>query len=462
MASIAKDPNGKKRIQFVTPEGRKSLRLGKCSMRQAEAFKVKFENLVSGRLAGGLDDETARWLANLPDEMHARLSKLGLVKPKTSMRLGEFLEEYIAGRTDAKQSTKTSWGHVQRNLLDFFGPDRPLRDISEGSADQWRIYLTEQDLADNTVRRRTGIAKQFCRAAIRQRLILSNPFEHLVSATHGNRDKYRFVTLLETQQILEACPNSQWRAIVAMTRFGGLRCPSEILLAEWQDVDWERGKLLVHSPKTEHHPGGKTRYTPLFPELREILLETFDQAQEGDKHIIVRYRSQTANLRTHFMRIIRKAGLEPWPKLFQNIRSSRETELVERWPVHVVCSWLGNSPAVAHKHYLQTTDEHFEQAINPVQNEAQQGARKLSHRVASENTETHKPIEMQELAGSCEGVRNVKMVVEGLELFTEPVRKAGVDPLDGLAIVSTTEGGATAARTVGHHHGETLVTSPRP
>ena len=106
MASIAKDPNGKKRIQFVTPEGRKSLRLGKCSMRQAEAFKVKFENLVSGRLAGGLDDETARWLANLPDEMHARLSKLGLVKPKTSMRLGEFLEEYIAGRTDAKQSTK--------------------------------------------------------------------------------------------------------------------------------------------------------------------------------------------------------------------------------------------------------------------------------------------------------------------------------------------------------------------
>ena len=53
MASIARDPNGKKRIQFVTSEGRKSLRLGKCSMRQAEAFKVQFENRVSVRLAGG-------------------------------------------------------------------------------------------------------------------------------------------------------------------------------------------------------------------------------------------------------------------------------------------------------------------------------------------------------------------------------------------------------------------------
>ena len=94
MASIAKDSNGKKRIQFVTPEGRKSLRLGKCSMRQAEAFKTRFENLLAGRLAGGIDDETARWLADLPDDMHAKLAKLGLVKPKTSMRLGEFLEAY--------------------------------------------------------------------------------------------------------------------------------------------------------------------------------------------------------------------------------------------------------------------------------------------------------------------------------------------------------------------------------
>ena len=32
--------------------------------------------------------------------------------------------------------------------------------------------------------------------------------------------------------------------------------------------------------------------------------------------------------------------------------------------MHVVCEWIGNSQAVAAKHYLQTTDEHFEQAAN--------------------------------------------------------------------------------------------------
>jgi len=33
-----------------------------------------------------------------------------------------------------------------------------------------------------------------------------------------------------------------------------------------------------------------------------------------------------------------------------------------RWPEHVVCAWMGNSKVVARKHYLQVTEEHFEQA----------------------------------------------------------------------------------------------------
>ena len=109
MASICKDPNGKKRIQFVTPDGRKSVRLGKCSLRQAEAFKVRFEGLLTGQITGGLDDETARWLADLPDEMYGKLAGLGLVKPRDSMRLGLFIERYIAGRTDSSPVQQRSW-----------------------------------------------------------------------------------------------------------------------------------------------------------------------------------------------------------------------------------------------------------------------------------------------------------------------------------------------------------------
>ena len=53
------------------------------------------------------------------------------------------------------------------------------------------------------------------------------------------------------------------------------------------------------------------------------------------------------------------AGLQRWPKLFQNLRSTRETELAEDFPMHVVCPWIGNSQPIAAKHYLQVTDDHF-------------------------------------------------------------------------------------------------------
>lgn len=85
-----------------------------------------------------------------------------------------------------------------------------------------------------------------------------------------------------------------------------------------------------------------------------------------------------ANLRTQLKKIIKRAKLTPWPKLFHNLRATRETELAERFPMHVVCKWLGNTARVAAQHYLQVTDAHYADAIattqNPTQNPTQPAA----------------------------------------------------------------------------------------
>jgi hypothetical protein len=95
---------------------------------------------------------------------------------------------------------------------------------------------------------------------------------------------------------------------------------------------------------------------PLFPELRPYLEDAFDPEAiyvAGDLR-------QNTNVATTMAKIIKRAGIKPWPKLFQNLRSTRETELNEEYPMHVVCYWIGNSQKVAAKHYLQVTDAHFE------------------------------------------------------------------------------------------------------
>lgn len=78
---------------------------------------------------------------------------------------------------------------------------------------------------------------------------------------------------------------------------------------------------------------------------------------------IGRYREQNQNQRTQFGRILRRAGVQQWPKLFVNLRSNRETELNNEFPQHMGCKWLDNSPTVAMKHYLQITDAHFGAAV---------------------------------------------------------------------------------------------------
>ena len=54
--------------------------------------------------------------------------------------------------------------------------------------------------------------------------------------------------------------------------------------------------------------------------------------------------------------------MKPWPRLWHNMRVTRQTELEDRFPSHVVCAWLGNSKPVASKHYLKVTAEHFKKA----------------------------------------------------------------------------------------------------
>ena len=62
----------------------------------------------------------------------------------------------------------------------------------------------------------------------------------------------------------------------------------------------------------------------LFPELRVHLEAVFEQAKEGAAQVITRYRDPAVNLRTRLERIIRKAGLNSWPKPFQNLRATRD------------------------------------------------------------------------------------------------------------------------------------------
>ncbi len=167
--------------------------------------------------------------------------------------------------------------------------------------------------------------------------------------------------------------------------------PSELLALKWEDIDWDLGRITIESKKTKRQ-GKPYRIIPLFAELRSILEDAREVAPEGAVFVISRYRQKNANLRTQFERILRRAKVQPWTRLFHSMRASRQTELQNRFPGHVVADWMGNSEAIAFKHYLMTTDDHFEQAVaspRVVQQVVQQPAEGRRNAGKSEHHSVH-------------------------------------------------------------------------
>ncbi len=428
MASIAHDrKNNTRRILFVDGDGkRKTIRLGKVSAKDASTVCHHVEALLAAKLAGSsLPRASAVWLTDVGDVLHDRLARAGLCEARTAPEthtLGGLLDAYFDGLEDQKPATITRMRQAETALLAFFGDDRPVERITDACAEEWRAQLVADGYAQATISRTVGYARSFFRWALRRGLADSNPFLDLRAGAQVNPERSAFVDRATIAKVLNAAPDAEWRLLIALSRFGGLRVPSEPLALTWHHVDWENMRLTVRSPKTAHHAGKASRMVPIFPEITEHLRAVFEQAEAGAVHVITRYR-EGQNLNPQLRRIIKRAGVEPWPRTWHNMRATRQSELASTYPLHTVCGWMGNTKAVAAGHYLQVTDADWQRAVGPgneashkaAQNPAQYtNARAGSTRKAN-RVEVSGEAFLRESADDCRDTQYTGMGRPGLE-----------------------------------------------
>ena len=411
MASIHYNRKTKcRRIQFMDGRGKRhSIYMGSTPAHQVLFVKSIVEDLLSAMLLRTTPrPSTIEWVRGLEDEsLYEKLADHGLVPDRSGRTLGALLDRFEEVAA-VKNSTKAAYKQTTDSLAEYFGLEKALTAISPFEAAAWRKAIAEPKpdpdnknalptiLAPATVAKRTNVAKTIFRKAVKWGMLHSNPFADLRSGSQCNPARAFFVTPEMTKAILAEAPNHEWRAIIALCRYAGLRCPSEVLGVTWADCLWDRARLVVRSIKTEEHEGHEVRVVPIVPELHEILDAAYHAAPEGAVYIVGKYRDAKANLRTTFRKSIERAGLKPWPRLYHNLRASCASELAERFPAHVVAKWMGHSALIAQKHYLQTRDAHFELAagdafVRHAQTRAHQTAQQLS--AEAENDEKREEIE---------------------------------------------------------------------
>lgn len=409
MASIRKQPKGNSWQLRVTARlngerKRVTISLPELTLAQRDQW-VSCVQSISDSIENNRPRERVvnEWLAKLSREHRAKLSDKGLIEPdepvndQSDLLLSEYLTELFDRREgNVKKSTTVAYSHTRKRLDEFF-KGRTIKSISPKDAKDFERWLYKTNkrnkqkceteapvLADNTVRRRIGHCRFFFGQAIDDEIIRKNPFSKIVSNVRANRARQHYVNLDVFASVFAEAPNARWRLLLMLARVVAFRVPSEVMRLEWDHIDWKGKEIaIVASSKTEHHKARAIRKVPLFPQIERELEQLRAEAASGEPMVLPGIRGDS-NLRTSLVKIINRAGVKQWPKLWQNLRSSGATDLVNASTPHIAAETCGHTEEIAREHYWTVSPQDRAALISKLSPEIDKAlARKLAHNTGS-------------------------------------------------------------------------------
>lgn len=325
--------------------------------------------------------------------------------------LGEFCQDWLNSRKpDVRPGTHELYRYAVRRLVDYFGRDMLLQDITKKDADVFVSKQTkvakghEGEALSDWSREQT---KRYCKlvfdAAVNWELLPENPFDVLKFKRPATRRWHR-ITASEYHALLEVAPTLRWRVFYALAYTSGARV-GELFSLTWADIDFDAGKITIaNRDGTATMPpfsvkDHETRVIPLPPHTMNLLAEYQTQAPEGVPYVLLdaeryeRVQERWQDLRSRgkpwfnaymvnntlrdFRSHYRRAGIKPVGKL--TIHTLRKC-CGQNWadaglPVNVVQKLMGHSkPETTLEFYSQMDEHHEKKAADAIQKMLEAGA----------------------------------------------------------------------------------------
>jgi integrase len=347
------------RVQVFIRGVRRKLWLGNVPTAAAKTIADHLERLkIAVETATAPPVDTTRWARACSERIRKQMANWGLIELGTSIEsiprtVGGYSQHYIDSRTDLKPRSLQRFRNVRMHLLAQWPAHTSLAAITPGDADAFARNIRKKHKPSHAGKLLSD-CRQIFRSACRFNLLDSNPFTDVDCSAPHDTNREAYVTAADANKLIELA-SPQLAALIAAARFAGLRVPSEPLALQIAHINWQDNRFTVTDTKRS-----TIRSVPIFTEFRPHLTRQLELLPDGSQFIFHRARQSAATQwRDQLERLILLAGLNQWPKLWQNLRASCRTDLESRFPGFVVDQWLGHSAKIGAKHYTRIHAEHY-------------------------------------------------------------------------------------------------------
>ena len=256
-------------------------------------------SIIATAKRGELSESTGREFIN-------RVHRAAGLEEITARTTKDFLTAWLAGRT---LSLAEATGRRYRTTIEMFieslgkRGSAQLSSISHTDVERFRdarlLVVSALTVADDMKILRTAF-----NTARRQKAIIVNPCEE-VDYPKGEAATREAFTPGEAVLLAKAAPNDDWRTMILLGFYAGLRLGDAANL-KWDAVDFDAGLIRYKAAKT-----GAVMETPMHPVLQKHLEKIAGDSTGAISPTLAQKNvSGRAGMSRQFLAIVRAAGLE--------------------------------------------------------------------------------------------------------------------------------------------------------
>jgi integrase len=257
---------------------------GETNKAKAKARAVELERAGQGTLEAGSDKSRqakaiiAEVLTEIEQEKFtvasarkhiSRLVNIATGDDLTSYTLETWFAEWLRRKSrDSSKATMARYKSHADAFLAWLGDDRrkkPLESVTPQHVREWRESLQDAGRAGKTVLSYVKDLGAIYRAAMREGIVSFNPCGTAIADTDtGDSQERKPFTLAEVGKLVDAATSEEWRGMILVAAFTGLRLGDAARLS-WEAVDLDAKKITLVPSKTKRKK--REVHIPIHPEL---------------------------------------------------------------------------------------------------------------------------------------------------------------------------------------------------